>query len=408
MPVLITAIALRRISSEKGKDMQLFTYFARTAVVVLICMASIGFWRSCLNNEGPANATCAASEVNSLQKHGTTNWIKTDVPFGKWVDVLAVSEDGSLVIAGQGTLLFSSDDGRSWRNIDGGEGSYRSTVDGGESSTDLDQLGRPLPSSVAIKNLCSVESGVLTSVGRLYLKAVCEHTTQLWSIPTKSENEPWNVLSFTYKTDPSEGVYSVGHNLSVVGERVVIDANLPTGPALLTTADNGANWHPIWRGSADDTGIIGLSFLNHQDGWMLQGNGRLLRTKDGGLTWVRLSRLSEEFSRICTSIKFVESRSGFIVGLRGLLLSTGDGGITWQRQNVGTEHDLYKVLAADRKHVWVSGQKGSVLETSDGGSLWRAVKLGIENDIRFGLAVSGDGAWVISEGSIFRSPKTSK
>jgi len=378
-------------------------YFAGVGVGVLICTSLFGSWRSSSRRESIANVKSAALEVYSLQKQGDGTWVKSEIPFGKWGDVLAASEDGSLAIAGQGTVLLSSTEGRSWRTVNGGEGSYRSTVDGGETSTNLDQLGKPLPSSVSIRDLCSVEGGVLAPGGRLYLKAVCEHTTQLWSIPSKSENESWNVFSFTYKNDPSEGVYSAGHNLIVVGERVLIDTSLPTGPALLTTDDKGVTWHPMWRGSANDTGIVGLSLRTQQDGWMLQGNGRLLRTSDGGQTWVRLSKLAEEVARNCTSINFVDSKSGFIVGLRGLLLSTVNGGVTWTPQNAGTNLDLYKVVAANRKQIWVSGQKGTILETSDGGGVWRRVDLGLENDIRSGLTITGDVAWLISRGSLYRS-----
>jgi len=268
------------------------------------------------------------------------------------------------------------------------------TLDGGNSFRNVDQLGSPLPSSVNIKKLCSAESAVLTPSGRLYVKAICDHTTRLWrSIPTRNEADSWNVVSFTYETDPSNGVYSAGHNLTLAGERVLIETNLATGSALLTTDDNGANWYPWWQGSPEDAGIVGLSFVDERTGWILEGNGSLLRTIDGGRRWNSLSRLPSELAGKFNALEFADSQTGFIVGVGGLLLVTTDGGLTWERKNPSTTVDLYKLAAADAKRVWAVGQNGTVLETSDGGAHWRRVELGVEKDIRFGLTAQPGLHW---------------
>lgn len=338
----------------------------------------------------------------SQPKEGDS-WLKEELPSGHGGDVIAFSSDGWTAIAGQATVLISSARGRPWRILDGGNRSFRSTIDGGSTFRNVDQLGKPLPNSLSRKQLCPAESAVLTSSGRMYVKTVCDHTTQLWSIPIRNQSEAWNVVSFTYERDPSDGVYSARHNLTLIGERVLIDTNLPTGSALLTTDDNGATWYPWWRGSAEDAGIVGLSFIDERTGWMLEGNGRLLKTLNGGRRWDSLTQLPSEFAGKFTALYFADPQTGFIAGFDGLLLATRDGGRSWERTDASTTADLYKLAAADPKRVWAVGNKGTVIETADGGEHWRKVELGVNKDIRFGLTVKDGIAWLVLDGFLFHS-----
>jgi photosystem II stability/assembly factor-like uncharacterized protein len=134
---------------------------------------------------------------------------------------------------------------------------------------------------------------------------------------------------------------------------------------------------------------------------MLQGNGTLLKTIDGGRTWAQISKLSDRSYGY--SLDFVDLQTGFIAGRHGLLLSTTDEGRTWRRKRAGTTLDLYKLAAADAKRVWAVGNKGTVLETADGGEQWRRVELGVDKDIRFGLTVKDGIAWLVLDGFLFRS-----
>lgn len=379
---------------------------------VLIFVAAVtlsGLLSSCQDYQGAAQQDRAGSS-DTLQQMSeempqlSDHWVKSTVPLGKWGQVVAFANDGRVVLAGRGTILTSLDDGKKiWKLLSGGEGSHRSTFDGGNTYRKINQLGESLSSSIEVREFCSPESAVITPSGRLYVKTVCEHITQLWSIPIRNASDPWNVVSFTYERDPSEGVYSPGQNFALMGDRVLIDALLPTGPALLTTDDNGATWYALWRGSHKDSGIIGLSFINEPVGWMLQGNGAVRKTTDGGHTWAKVSKLSSELAKKGYSLDFVDSQTGFIVGLDGLILLTNDGGRTWQQRSANTTVNLYKVAAADAKRAWSVGEKGTVLETSDGGANWRRIDLGIEKDLHFNLTVKGGTAWIVSDGFTFHS-----
>jgi photosystem II stability/assembly factor-like uncharacterized protein len=75
---------------------------------------------------------------------------------------------------------------------------------------------------------------------------------------------------------------------------VIIDGThawVPSLGAILRTSDSGSTWQAITWSQATDpqlAGAIALTFGSAEDGWLLTGDGRLLRTTDGGLTWSEL------------------------------------------------------------------------------------------------------------------------
>jgi hypothetical protein len=136
---------------------------------------------------------------------------------------------------------------------------------------------------------------------------------------------------------------------------------------------------------------------------MLQGNGKLFRTEDGGRTWVPFSTLPAEATGHVFSLDLVNTTIGFVVGEKGLILSTKDAGRSWQQQVSETKNSLYGVAAANEKKVWAVGEKGTVLETSDGGTSWRKVVLNLNEDI-YTLSVSQGTAWFVVGNHYYRLP----
>ncbi len=66
---------------------------------------------------------------------------------------------------------------------------------------------------------------------------------------------------------------------------------------------------------------------------------------------------------------FVDADNGTVVGDFGTILRTTDGGTTWVQQSSGTRHHLKRVSATDASTATVVGPNGIILRTSDGGGL---------------------------------------
>jgi photosystem II stability/assembly factor-like uncharacterized protein len=60
------------------------------------------------------------------------------------------------------------------------------------------------------------------------------------------------------------------------------------------------------------------------------------------------------------SIEFVNDRNGWAVGRGGVVLRSDDGGRTWVRQNAQTKESLF-ALFAGKKANWAVGGKGLIL-----------------------------------------------
>lgn len=143
------------------------------------------------------------------------------------------------------------------------------------------------------------------------------------------------------------------------------------------TTDGGSTWAASSvPPSASVGGFFGLKFLDARNGWVLLAGGdsafnktttSLLRTRDGGRSWVDLGRLPTG-ARL-HDFAFANANDGWIVGAGGLVLRTRDGGDHWQVQatQAGSGRDLNVVVAVDAATVWIGGERGTILSSSTGG-----------------------------------------
>ena len=61
------------------------------------------------------------------------------------------------------------------------------------------------------------------------------------------------------------------------------------------------------------------------------------------------------------NVAFANDKEGWVVGWNGAILRTGDGGRTWVEQESGTKNNLYGV-SVRKNQVWAVGAQGLVLK----------------------------------------------
>jgi len=69
--------------------------------------------------------------------------------------------------------------------------------------------------------------------------------------------------------------------------------------------------------------------------------GLILRTTDGGRTWMESQRDNTFNGEYLRKIRFYNSKIGWVVGYDGVVFHTKDGEETWQRQKGPTSNDLH-------------------------------------------------------------------
>ena len=188
--------------------------------------------------------------------------------------------------------------------------------------------------------------------------------------------------------------------LSVVNERVVYGSgtNFPNRPArMLKTTDSGASW-TAWEMSPWADLLVDCFFTSETTGWVVGGKSPagnptrenvkpvVLFTSDGGQTWEnRVAGIQDQFppGEWGWKIQFLDARVGF-VSLEnfdeGAILKTTDGGATWVRLPVNDPQrnaNLEGVGFVDERTGWVGGwgdrefERLSSSATTDGGLTWR-------------------------------------
>jgi photosystem II stability/assembly factor-like uncharacterized protein len=178
---------------------------------------------------------------------------------------------------------------------------------------------------------------------------------------------------------------------------------------IIFTNDGGANWSTDVP--PEISSAFAIDFINDLLGWLVDTNGNIWRTNNGGKTWLKefssKGKSGNDLNYIGTSqIEFQSAKRGWILNDSAYL--TNDGGLSWRRVS-SFQGEPRKMFSTDNLHTWVIAEQGDevntwVNRTSDGGQNWEAIKIvkGYSpQDIFF---LDNNNGWVSSsQGKLFRT-----
>lgn len=148
--------------------------------------------------------------------------------------------------------------------------------------------------------------------------------------------------------------------------------------------------------------LVDIQFANEQVGY-ISGYGSVLKTEDGGSTWV-LQNVKGDLFR---SVSCVDQNNVWMVGYNGSIIHTSDGGVHWEHQRNGDnpllkKYRLRAVAFKDLHTGYAAGDKGLILKTTDGGAHWMEFKHLTDKDFKC-LTIHPDGSiWVAgADGTVF-------
>jgi photosystem II stability/assembly factor-like uncharacterized protein len=75
-------------------------------------------------------------------------------------------------------------------------------------------------------------------------------------------------------------------------------------------------------------------------------------------------------------VTYTDANTGTAVGRSGTILRTTDGGTTWVSQTSGTSNNLFGVSFTDANTGTAVGFNGTILRTTDGGATWASQTAG--------------------------------
>jgi photosystem II stability/assembly factor-like uncharacterized protein len=255
--------------------------------------------------------------------------------------------------------------------------------------------------------------------------AFCQEST--WQKVVEYQGRSTNIAGFSSEThgiiagfmgkvavtNDSGKTWKIAFNLSncrfgldVLDDNVAVNAG--NGTRVNVTTDGGRNWSSLgdFEMCLPDNCMF-LSFLDVKTGWA--GSTTVLASTDnGGADWSKIPQ-PEGMGQIA-AIDLLQPKTGFLLDSNGCLYSTSDGGALWSAKPVAVQGSRFAftpglcaanamqfknakegVLIAYRsepKKAWVA------LRTEDGGDSWSVEEITDAMDPASAVTVSHDARFV--------------
>jgi photosystem II stability/assembly factor-like uncharacterized protein len=113
-------------------------------------------------------------------------------------------------------------------------------------------------------------------------------------------------------------------------------------------------------------------FVNQDEGILAGHGGDVLKTIDGGQTWVKyIFDNYPEWGYDFNSVFFTDDQTGYIAGSAGSIFKTTDAGETWVFQNGCQNCEIFEdIFFLTPELGWTVGKYGALRKTSNGGEDW--------------------------------------
>lgn len=138
------------------------------------------------------------------------------------------------------------------------------------------------------------------------------------------------------------------------------------GATVMKTTDGGRTWNPQPTPVPSNRSIGGFYFVNENRGRAYAGDGLMITTENGGLTWTLRNSNLGAFGQ---TTNFVSETEGWAVG-QNKAFHTTDGGQTWTPQSLPAGSWIYGSFFLDALRGWGVGSQENIVHTSDGGQTW--------------------------------------
>ena len=160
---------------------------------------------------------------------------------------------------------------------------------------------------------------------------------------------------------------------------------------LMRTTDGGITWILINIYTEDE--ICSILFLNKLVGFVAiyssKSTNYILKTINGGESWNKVTEFSQSnppsgwtgredpeasWDGRLNKINFVSELAGYAAGYGGLLYRTNDGGNSWEYMPYPEyQYTIQDIFIHDPSTVWATAADSKLYKTIDGGSTWTNV-----------------------------------
>ena len=163
-----------------------------------------------------------------------------------------------------------------------------------------------------------------------------------------------------------------------------------TAGTILRSQDGGQTW--LLLAGVTQSSVTRVRWIDQLHGWLLAGN-TLLGSSDGGAKWFDVSP-----GGTALDFQFLTPQTGWACGASGKVWVTEDGAQSWTEKSSGTLADLLAISMASQTTGWVVGLNGIVRKTVDAGQSWTVQNSGTLNTLRAVHAGDSERAVAVGDG----------
>ncbi|MBS1515071.1 MAG: T9SS type A sorting domain-containing protein [Bacteroidetes bacterium] len=121
-----------------------------------------------------------------------------------------------------------------------------------------------------------------------------------------------------------------------------------------------------------------VQFVNQTIGWACGGNGTLIKTTNGGGTWIPMSTGTTSF---LSCLYFIDENTGWIGSQDAVVKKTTNGGISWYSAPIQTNDFSSDFFFLNSQTGYITSHDNKIHKTTNGGSSWNLL---IASDFAYG------------------------
>ncbi|MFK5855932.1 MAG: YCF48-related protein [Bacteroidota bacterium] len=150
-----------------------------------------------------------------------------------------------------------------------------------------------------------------------------------------------------------------------------------SGTHLISTYDGGYSWE---SDTIVANGDFYRMYMHGSNCYLLNKSSQMMKTTNEGEEWVLLDVPNLGYQNGYNDIQFVNDNTGYMCGNTGILVKTIDGGETWVNKTLVDEYNFSSMFFITEDKGWLIDYSGQqILRTQTGGNGWTFTTLGEDN-----------------------------